>query len=299
MPTINNTNLTEAFTYINTGEVDFASHVNHSSTFYTWLTSNGNAITVQGTGITVNGSNIPTGGTITSVSIDLSNNSPLLPDIQITDVSFDLSALIFTAEAASAEAFWLAVLAGPVTVLGGATFETRFGGDFLNLSSAGTTFGSDDSFFGDDVDNCYAYGEGNAISDGTLVAGSDSFSGSFDVLFADVSSVTNNARLVGGDDAVVFTQDWTDDSFVAVFGDASSAFGTSTVICGNDLIDISVVTSTSATNQLTGDVSTVSGSALVVAGDDTLYGSQANDVIYGDVNSLNNPATLIAGNDVV
>jgi len=74
MPTIDLTNLTQPLYASPAGVADTATFVNQSATFYSYLSTDGNLITLFGTGITVDGSNIPTGGVITEVHMDLGNN---------------------------------------------------------------------------------------------------------------------------------------------------------------------------------------------------------------------------------
>lgn len=65
-----------------------------SSTSYVWQTVGGDVLTAVGTGITTDGSS-PTGGVITSMTIDLNSDSPSSPDIVISDVGPAWAAMDF------------------------------------------------------------------------------------------------------------------------------------------------------------------------------------------------------------
>ena len=108
--------------------------------------------------------------------------------------------------------------------------------------------------------------------------------------------------LIGGDDNIVFTQDFTVDEFgtfgsVNVAGEAITAQNTSIVEGGNDLIDLRILSEGVASAQ--GDLLEVIDSASVTGGNDTLYGGANNDSLSGDVLFFEDQASLIGGDDTI
>ena len=94
---------------------DSEDSANHSSTEYSWLTPGGDDIQAYGSGITRSGG-MPTGGTITDIDIDLSNNGFSSPDIEISDIN---NASLVTITSSGLD-FLNTVMAGDDTVYGSA-----------------------------------------------------------------------------------------------------------------------------------------------------------------------------------
>ena len=296
MPTIDLTNLTQTLDANTNGTADFASYVLHGSTYYTWLTASGHTITASGTGITVDGSNIPTAGTIDTVTIDLGNNNPGTPDVVISGLSFDLTDLVYTLGASSADAFWATVMAGETTVLPGVTDEITLYGDFRDFDQGGLGIAADDTLTGGDFQFTFIYGDTETVVSGLLLGGDDLITGTFASAYGDAQTVSAGARLVGGDDQIIYQINWTASRTVAVSADALNVWGT--VIGGDDLIDARAV-STLDPAYFYGDASSVQSDGLVEGGNDTIFGSQFNDEIYGDAARIFADGVLIGGDDAL
>ena len=328
MPTIDLTNLTQPLFASPAGVADFANYVNHSSTFYSYLSTDGNLVTLLGSGFTVNGSNIPTGGAVTEVRMDLGNNNPVTPDMIVTGLTFAAMDLSYASGEAASYIFWTLMNQGDTEVLTPSD-SVRLIGDSHDWNT-GSLLGSDDILRGGDFTGTRLWGDVFDVTGGTVVGGDDSILGAFTEGHGDFGNITN-AWVSGGDDLIRATQDVTNASIVTI-GDGGF-IESSVVVAGDDVIDLSAVstvrgflygdivdstdflnTGTSSfliagndlitgTNTLVGDQIYGDGriiySGTYLAGDDTIFGGGGDDTISGDFGSVAAPASVTYGHDFI
>ncbi|SEV94571.1 Ca2+-binding protein, RTX toxin-related [Cognatiyoonia koreensis] len=304
MPTIDVTDIAANFTM--SFGYQFSSYVGSGSTFYSWETNGGHTITLTGTGITTGVGNLPTGGTITGMLIDLNGTAPSDVDVEISGIeNKNITDIVFVAGPDSENTLWATVLDGDVTVDGAPTedFRVEINTDFDEVSF-GIHNGEDATIRGDFFG--FTYFGGVQVLEGTahFSAGETDFEG-FIYWFNPAQTVRGNARLLGGDDTIIWTEDTRSypSSYVYAYADASFVSGSAVVVGGDDLLD--------ARNAgdgigafLVGDAyHTTAATAMVIGGDDILFGANASDGaptnrLYGDV-VVNFTDTLIAGDDTI
>src|SRR5439155_25546197 len=133
-------------------DVGFSLFIGGSSTSYGWrnAATTPDQIVATGTGFTYGADpTIPTGGTVTSISMDYANNGST--DFTISDILVNLPDLIDTADyAASSDKFWQTVLSGDDTILAPLAKGGQLFGDFTDVVStafnAVSLAGGDDTF---------------------------------------------------------------------------------------------------------------------------------------------------------
>ncbi|MEL7098615.1 MAG: calcium-binding protein [Pseudomonadota bacterium] len=292
MITFDASNLTTTFSGASVG--NFLSYVTHDATSYTWQTSNGHSVTLVGTGLTVSGSNILNGGTVTSVQIDLGNDSPLAPDIVISGFSFDMASVSFSTRFGSGAELWNFVLAGEIsTYIPPATgISLNMFGDFISNGTSSIRAASDDVLVGNGAG--LISGDGGTISGGQVVAGYDRITGDLKSAYGDVTGMSGDGLLVGGNDTIT-VDGGTVVTAVRLYGDTGSVGNTAVVFGGDDLLNLNGAAGFN--NFASGDATLVLLEALLVAGDDTIRGSAGNDSLYGDAEGI--AGTFKAGNDEI
>ena len=295
--TVDMTDLSDELNYRINRTADFSSYVDHTPSYYRWLSSDGHRISVSGSGITVDGSNIPTAGTITIITIDLFGDSVAVPDIRITGLNnIDITSFDFSSSLTANETFWQIVLDGQTEIIQSDNFRNEIGGDYMFLGSTDVKTGYSDYFVGADGIDTIAYGDAYfLVSSATLFGGDDRTSGIFDRFYGDVYELRQSSRLFGGNDSISMTLDWTADSSIELAGDFDKAIHSSTAFGGDDIIDARSVTT--ATAFIYGEGSQIMDSATVSGGDDIIFSGGGNDFLYGDVIVLSGSAPVLYGGD--
>lgn len=146
---------------------------------YFWNSSNGNKSFFGGSGFTYYQLN-PIGGTVASLTLDLSDDAPPSPDIAITGLSFNLALLApmtdgsLTTAKQQNDLYWRTVLSGDDTIdFGSSGFTIDFAGDGRNVGDGQILFGGNDTMTGD-LNGGNAQGDFEVVeSGGTLFAGDD------------------------------------------------------------------------------------------------------------------------------
>ncbi|MBK8458525.1 MAG: hypothetical protein IPL47_16560 [Phyllobacteriaceae bacterium] len=315
--TVNNGDI---YSYDETGAADFQTYASHSATQYAWLTSNGHRITANGTGISVDGSNNPTGGTITSVAIDVGDNGS--DDIVITDISVGLAAIAGNGSGYETGVFWAALLGGNDNLTIASTGFLTIGADFADVSTSNPGGnGGNDAIFAFGNDNIFIFADYNDVHNRTVTGGGDTVTGAAEAIYLDAAILAFGGTLTGGHDSFTQTLDWTFNSNFTVYGDLASLGGGSTLHGGDDVITalaastrpmaaygdvsdvagfadggIDSITGTNGVDNIFGDFRFL-GSASYTGGNDILDGRGGGDGIYGD--SQTNAGTLIAGDDTI
>src|SRR5262245_51184858 len=136
MATLDLTNPASGFDMTDPDLVSFASTVSAGPTTWTYLTPAGHRVTVKGTGMTFDAAGHPTGGTATSIEIDVKNDS--YPELKITGISVAAATLDD-----SPASFWRFlegndVILGPESAQGAAQGIFRFFGDGLVARNGAT-----------------------------------------------------------------------------------------------------------------------------------------------------------------
>lgn len=304
MAIIDASNQMASFHYGANSSANFESYVNHGATFYSWTTSAGHVLTAYGTGITVDGSNMPTGGAITRITIDINNDNPLLPDIDITDLSVGLTDVVHDNVGTAGNRFWTAVLDGETEVVFSGAHEFTIGGDFVDSSTDfsvnGLLIGADDLFFGAGLGSVYGDTDEFDGRDAEVVlGGDDSIFGGFSYAIGDVENAAYTTRVIGGDDSIVYSVDPLVGSatYFVVVGDVEVIQQQATILGGDDMIDMRAVTAVNG--RLYGDVGIVYDNALIVGGNDLVYGTGADDQIFGDAEDIYDDVVLQGGDDTL
>ncbi|MFP1631214.1 calcium-binding protein [Zhengella sp. ZM62] len=331
MAIINLTNQLNQYNFYSDYSADFANYVSHSSTFYRWQTTSGHVVTAIGTGITVFEINeiiTPTAGTITSITIDVNNDSPATPDIVITGISVPLIQLANNDGVNESNDFWAVVLDGENTILTNAntTFGgSAFGGGVPNLFPGDFEWGTNDTFSGGNGGNQFYYGDFYNADGANVIGGDDTFNNFYDIIGGDGAGMQNGSTVIGGDDTIIQATSLPADPIAHAHGDVAYVTD-STLIGGDDTITAlelathsiyaygDFVTVTGAASFVSGGNDVISATqnmdtiygdgeaifdvgARIFGGDDTLYGLGNDDTICGDV--WNNSGTLSGGDDVI
>jgi Ca2+-binding RTX toxin-like protein len=270
-------------------------------------TSGGSDIDFYGSGFTYGAGPPPTGGTVTSLTLDVgSNEATGLEDIQIYGLSLSLPAFQTSVGSSAAQGsnFWRTALSGNDMILlpaGASTLNFTFAGDgSLLLAGTGVSIGGDDSFLAGSgllSGATVLHGDFTTIeSTATGVGGDDSFNYAGFLVTGDFSAIFTIATGVGGDDSIapLALRDHTQSgTFIA--GDVDTVLGT--LIGGDDLIDLrqTDVGDFSENLVLSGDAINVSLLAVVSGGDDTIHGSSRGEAIYGETFSGIFSSNFISG----
>lgn len=266
--------------------VGFDVYLTSDPTAYHWQTaSNGtdpiNYVHAFGTGVTVDGSGHPTGGTITSLQVDMEHDAVI--DVNITDVSVSLVTLLTPTNTnpTHADQFWETLLSGDDTIVAPTRGRSLMFGDFLDIHSEQTI--DEQKTGGDDIISA----DGSADAGVVLSRG-----GAAPALIGDAFSVSgeafNNVAYVGvlhgGDDTITLTG----APVYALAGDAYFVLDLGTAYGGNDTIrsdaHIFSIAGFGALGQLYGDA--ISNGGFVEGGDDIITGSNyafLDELIAGDV----------------
>ena len=128
--------------------VNFDSYLSNSNASYSWQTTAGsdpsNYIHAYGSGITTDGAGYPTGGSITSLKIDLEHDGNPNTDTDI-DAQIALAAPVALTALVSpagtdpytaADKFWEAILSGDDTIYAPDAGRSFLFGDFLDIHSS-------------------------------------------------------------------------------------------------------------------------------------------------------------------
>lgn len=299
MAIVNASAADEDFSAQSSGGVDFASFSASTSTLYSWTSTNGHRITAFGTGITVNGSNVPTGGTITSISIDLSANSPLAPDIVITDLDLDLTDFDLSAGQSANDTFWELVLEDETEFTLSPTHSVAIHGDAVYLETGDAIAGGDDVFNLTTESQSDIFGDAFRMNGGLLIGGDDVFTGSGGRAIGDAGLLYDDSTVFGGDDRFTLSGAIAGLTF-RVVGDTFEVYDDSVMYGGSDTIDMSAATSIEATLvRMIGDSWTVNNDSTFEGGDDTLIASDFSSRMYGDSINVTGNATAVGGDDTL
>jgi hypothetical protein len=265
-----------------------------NATSYSWVTSEGNRVTLTGSFTYPNG--IVT-GSVSMVSIDLSDNGG-------TDVIISSLSGIEASDFSSVHsAIWINLFSGQDIFVGGPGVHSAYAGD---RNSAGATGG--DFFHGD-----FAGGSFEWIGDISVDIGSANnlYNGAGDVFIiegtvgnpsqaiGDGVAVQSGNQFIGGNDTFQINTD-SGSSLVWVHGDISQVFGLGQG--GNDAIFALGDANMAATGDFLTIGYTVGGNTygLGYGGDDVIVSSSltAGEFLYGDAFQLI-IGTLEGGNDTI
>jgi Ca2+-binding RTX toxin-like protein len=265
-----------------------AGTVVRNSENYAWTSNTApvNGVYFNGTGFTFDGGNVPTGGTVTSFTLDLTNDGASGAELQITGLSLNLTALAplvnggLTA-AQQNDLIWRTVLAGNDTVnLGSGGFYVDFSADGRNVASGLNLFGGADTITG-------TVGSGFIQGDYLVVAAGGRAVGGNDIItVTGVTTVTGDVYTVagfvtGGADTIT--------TAAAIVGDGYDVVAGGVLVGGNDTI--------TALGLAIGDANGVAGT--LVGGNDTITGSNADQGLYGDAHTVSAGGFLLGGNDTI
>jgi Ca2+-binding RTX toxin-like protein len=291
--------------------VNFDTYLSNSTVSYSWQTSMPgsdptNYIHAYGTGITTDGSGYPTGGSITSLKIDLEHNgNPNTDtdiDAQITlDTPVALTSLVSpsgTDPTAAADKFWEAILSGDDRIYAPSAGRSMIFGDFLQiyappLDSENKT-GGDDVISADASDGASATVNigGRGSVGNALVGDAFSVSGSSFNHFAFVGVLT------GGADTITLTG----LAAYNLVGDAYNVSNLGDVYGGDDTLRsdayLTSLTGFNLSGVLVGDVFDSDG--YVVGGNDKITGSNfafLDELLSGDV--WRQTGTTTGGKDTI
>jgi Ca2+-binding RTX toxin-like protein len=272
-------------------------------TGWSYLTTGDHDVLVKGQGMTFNAAGRPTGGTATSIEIDVGNDDPNNPELVITGIN--VAAATLDDGPAS---FWR-FLEGDDVILGPELAKGASGGTFIVFGDGiaarnGATGGRDVIHLGDG----YVQAAGDVTDVGSQTAGAptadyrggnDELLGLFaynpQIVSGDAFAVYAGSRLTGGNDSIVMQSTYSGSSAV---GDAYQVVGTAgnlaRVTGGNDYLSVGYG------GTLSGDIYTLQSHGFVQGGDDTINGGISNNLIVGDVYRTMSPdGTVIGGDDVI
>ncbi|HEX2727447.1 MAG TPA: hypothetical protein VHN20_16615, partial [Beijerinckiaceae bacterium] len=294
---------TQLFNAADPRNVAFSAHLASSPTTYVWSTTGHDRIHARGTGFTTGADRKATGGTATSVAIDLNGDGDI--DASIARISVPLTALV-----ASPNSFWQTLLAGHDTLYAATGFGSVLFGDFLEV--VGTTFviGGRDSITGGTGPGQNLYGDAQAVGEhhdaggdiGKLTGGRDTIiarntSGN-SLIIGDARNVESGSQLRGNAD-ILTGSDGRGDTII---GDAERVFD-STATGGNDIIngrggDDLLIGDVKAVQRFPGATSGPEG----VGGNDLINGGGGDDTIMGDFmfvadNQVGAISSAFCGND--
>jgi Ca2+-binding RTX toxin-like protein len=285
---------------------------------YSWINEQGDEVDVIGEGFTYGNSQVPTGGTVSEIRIDMEYGGVGVPDVLITQLSFNLSAISDITKD-NDDVFWSTLLSGNDTI----DFGTRpayngdtsisLAGDFRNLTSSTTEYAGDDLMTGRAGSSGYAYGDAFTVGSSSILYGGD------DTIEVSALRIVGDAQnvfgtLYGGHDTMSQFEGYPSSDLVgdAVTLENGKLFG------GNDNLTMGfdgmaygdVGSSTNAhfeggndtiyggggSEEIYGDARDIY-SGFARGGSDTLYGGLGDDWIYGDWLSDSSEAERIGGND--
>jgi Ca2+-binding RTX toxin-like protein len=272
-------------------------------TGWSYLTTGGDDILVKGEGMTFNAAGRPTGGTATSIEIDVGGDDPNNPELVITGINVAAATLDD-----GPAGFWR-FLEGDDVILGPELAKGASGGTFIVFGDGiaartGATGGRDVIHLGDG----YVQAAGDVTDVGSQAAGAPTadyrggndellglFAGNPQIVSGDAFTIYAGSRLTGGNDSIVIQSTYSGSSAV---GDAYHVAGTAgalaRVVGGNDYI------SAAYGGALYGDVFTLHSHGSVQGGDDRIYGGISNNILVGDVYGTTTPdAVVIGGDDVI
>lgn len=297
--------------------VSYSSLGINASTHWSWITGNGDAVHVYGTSFTYSGTHA-TGGTVTSVSVDVDNDqsaSPELADIYLTG----LSGIDITRLDDGAQAFWDELLqdGDNVDLLGMTGLDTDttrvFGDDLGTLAAAFFGVhdnGGDDVISGGesplevsgDVWNVVGYDFGGLAhftsytgGDDLITSSSAPFSNRYMKVAGDAKVVGIYATLTGGNDTIKLSENATPLAYAV--GDVETQNG-GTVIGGNDIIEGSSYTGNNG-NEAIGDVFYMTGGTLTGGDDMISAGLGGRALLVGDAYLVDTGLAVVGGNDVL
>jgi Ca2+-binding RTX toxin-like protein len=272
-------------------------------TGWSYLTPGADDVLVRGEGMTFNAAGRPTGGTATSIEIDVGNDDPSNPELVITGISVAAASLDD-----GPASFWR-FLEGDDVILGPELAKGASGGTFTVFGDGiaarnGATGGRDVIHLGDG----FVQAAGDVTDVGSQVAGAPTadyrggademlglFSDRHQSVAGDAFAVYAGSRLTGGNDSIVVRSTYSGSSAV---GDAYNVVGAAgslaRVVGGNDSI------SAAYGETLYGDVFTLQSHGFVRGGADTINGGISNNLIVGDVYRMTSAdGVVIGGDDVI
>ena len=307
MANVNFTNLNKYFSIIDDTYINFGSMQSTSGTLYQYNTTGGDQLDFGGTGLTSGGAqNLLTGGAVTSIKLDINDDSPATPEITITGSWLASTFGIGVGTAAQQrDKFWSAVLFdidGITFNMGSYANTLHFAGDGANVSDGTTYNGSDDNL----DSGAKSLGGGSIITgdyfdiiSGAANGGSDRILVGALQVYGDFFDIYAGMSADGGNDTIVpqFLSDNLPSIFVTA-GDANTVYGT--LNGGADFIDLRGANMTGYANnrtRLIGDAQTVALGGTLNGGDDTIYGSSLGDDIFGDERNAN--GDVVGGYDSI
>ncbi|MEZ5873059.1 MAG: calcium-binding protein [Nitratireductor sp.] len=263
MPNFDGTNTNQAIPfYFPENQLNGVAVISGDPTEFIWLTNGGHRIVATGSFVYNPGLVVPTSGTVTAISIALSNYTNL--DIAITSIP-DISINTFLT---IGNDFWSTLFSG----------ADHFSG----------TYGHAVQLLGDDPQP--ANGDSGAADIFNLTLNGTGQS----VISGDFGSIPSFSEGVsGGNDTINIFGAGTGE--VVVYGDGGTGDFVSSVTGGNDTISAFF---SSATTGIVADVAAFSGT-LLTAGADTVHGSNQVDYIYGDTITIYSGGTAAAGVDTL
>ena len=322
---------TQLFNAADARNVAFSAHFASSPTTYVWSTTGHDRIHVRGTNFTTGPDRKPTGGTATSVAIDLNRDGDI--DATIARISVPLTALT-----ANPSSFWETLLGGHDTLYAATGFGSVLFGDFLEV--VGTTFviGGRDSIVGGTGPGQNLYGDAQAVGEhhdaggdiGKLTGGRDTIvarntSGN-SLIIGDARNVESGSQLRSNADILTGSDSRGD----TIIGDAervfdSNAGGANDIINGRGGDDLLIgdfksverfpgatsgpaasgrhdlINGGAGADTIMGDFVFVSDNqvgaiSFAFCGNDRLNGNDGDDLIYGDAVEAND-AFLNYGRD--
>lgn len=302
MATVDFSGLTQSFN-IGFSEIGLTAVITATSDTFTWETAFGSVITATGSDFTFDANLRPTGGTFTSLTIQVRNAEPGTSDVVITDISAPLRDLTFEDGIVGAQAFWELVQDGPTTIIGpNSDKRVLLTGDMITFDRGQVT-GSDANITGVfQFGSTIIGGISNLTGTATYRAGDVTFQGSAERI-AMANIISDSARVFGGDDEIIY--DAADGSTlgrenIRVYGDANAAVDDAQIYGGNDLIDARQVDHMWAF--IYGDADTLIQNTRGFGGDDIIYAPDIlskHSEIYGDFDRVENNADVRGGNDTL
>jgi len=301
--TLDLTNAASGFDMTDPNLVTFASTVSAGPTAWTYLTPAGHRVTVKGTGMTFDAAGRPTGGTATSIEIDVKNDS--YPEMRITGIS--VAAATLDDGPAS---FWRFldgndVILGPESAQGAAYSIFDIVGDGIAARN-GAIGGNDIIQIGDRIG--HTLGDVSTVGFPAAVdyrGGNDEILGlvtnAVQYVYGDAGTVYGGSRLTGGDDSILFQ---TTNEYSYAAGDAAQAWSLNgqlaTVVGGDDYMTAGYYFQ----GALAGDVYQQEANTRVEGGDNTINGGNLRELIAGDVHTMKVSlsqvtARVVGGNDTI
>ena len=251
---------------------------------------------------------------IVRIEVDLAGTDSDISDVVITDFGDPLVSNLAdqfpqtdgSIDFAAVPTFLISLLLEGETEVIAPTddFELTFFTNFIDLDS-GVHFGDDSVLRGNFQDGFDFEGNSevrNLSGDAVYFGGSIDFLGTSTNFDGDVQFVSGEAKLFGGNDTLIFTDEAPNvPEFFDIFarGDAEEVSDDAVAIGGDDFIDARLATGVERTD-IQGDFDDVKDNAFVQGGDDTIYGiTLIENRLHGDVKDLFNESRAVGGDDTL